>query len=363
MICNARLGISCNKNKDVIIVKKTIRSVIFLLLISSLFVLSGCSAFMSQKQPQIVKSYSEKTAPSQIIKTEDQWAMLHSTYGGQNYTISVGENLDATSNIYSVSDVSIWYFEANQKGVVWCEKSQEFYTYKIYIFETQQVETVFQVAVDKGYQPQNIGIYLNTVYYCAINYDSQAVQVFAYDITTKSTSDVYKVDFDEAKQPYSINLENEYLSIVCSEQIKVLNLQNNETVFDSTLPEAIKYVYSVSYDSKNDTCALYYADNDSEDIGILKEGQSDIVSVFTFSQNHYAYQDKIECYDGHIYWISQANVSGVVTDHYKFIDYNYLDHKPTEIDRTFSFYRNESELSLLRFNKNGDYTHIDLCQP
>lgn len=97
------------------------------------------------------------------------------------------------------------------------------------------------------------------------------------------------------------------------------------------MPEAVKYVYCVSYDSKNDTCALYYADNDSEDIGILKEGQTKIASVFTFSQNHYAYQDKIDCHDGHIYWIAQANVSGNITDHYTFIDYNYLDHKPTEI--------------------------------
>ena len=332
-------------------------------LILSMLLLSGCSALMSQKQPQIVNTYPKETAPSQVIKAGEQWVLLRSTYGGQNYTISVGEDSNPTNNIYSVDDVSIWYFEANKNGVVWCEKSQEFYTYKIYVFETQKVETVFQVAVDKGYQPQNIGIYLNTVYYCAINYDSQEVQVIAYDITTKATSDVYKVEFDEAKQPYSINLENEYLSFVCSEQIKVLNLQNNETVFDSTLPEAVKYVYSVSYDIQNDTCALYYADNDSEDIGILKEGQTEIASVFTFSQNHYAYQDKIECYGGHIYWIAQANVSGNVTNHYTFVDYNYLDHKPTEIDRTFSFYRNESKLYMLRFNKNGDYTHIDLCQP
>ena len=343
--------------------KKSVSYTLLSILILSVLLLSSCSASMPPKQHQILNTYLKETAPSQVIKTEDQWVLLHNTYGDQNYTISVGENSNSTNDIYSVSDVSIWYFEANQNGVVWCEKSQEFYTYKIYVFETQKVETVFQVAVDTGYQPQNIGIYLNTVYYCVINYEQQKVQVTAYDIATKATSDVYKVDFDEAKQPYSINLENEYLHFICSEQIKVLNLQNNEVVFDSTLPEAIKYMYSVSYDSKNDTCALYYADNNSEDVGVLKEGQNEIASVFTFSQNHYAYQDKIECYDGHIYWIAQANVLGNVTDHYTFIDYNYLDHKPTEIDRTFSFYRNESELYLLRFNQNGDYTHIDLCQP
>ena len=341
--------------------RKTVYYTRLSLLVLLMLLLSSCSAFVPQKQPQIVNTYPQETAPSQVIKTEDQWVMLHSTYGGQNYTISVGENSASTNNIYSANDVNIWYFEANKNGVVWCEKSKEFYTYKIYIFETQRVETVFQVAVDKGYQSQNIGIYLNTVYYCAINYDQHEVQVIAYDITTKTTRDVYKVEFNEMKQPYSINLENEYLSFVCSDQIKVLDLQNNEVVFDSALPDTVKYVYSVSYDSKNDTCALYYADNDSEDIGVLKE-ENDIVSIFTFPQNHYAYQDKIECYDGHIYWIAQANVSGSVTDHYMFIDYNYLEHKHTEIARTFSFYRNESELYLLRFNKSGDYTHIDLCQ-
>ena len=244
--------------------KRLVYYTLLSILVLSMLLLSSCSALLPQKQPQIVNTYPQETAPSQVIKTEDQWVMLHSTYGGQNYTISVGENSTSTNNIYSADDVSIWYFEANNNGVVWCEKSQGFYTYKIYVFETQKVETVFQVAVDKGYQPQNIGIYLNTVYYCTINYDQQDVQVITYDITTKTTNNIIKVEFHEEKQPYSINLEDQYLSFVCSDQIQVLNLQNNEIVFDSTLPDVVKYVYGVSYDSKNDTCALYYADNDSE---------------------------------------------------------------------------------------------------
>jgi len=342
--------------------KKVIYCALLTLLVLSLLILSGCSAFMSQKQPQIVTTYPEETAPSQVIKIEDSWVMLHNTYGSQDYTISVSKSLDSADSIYSVNDVSIWYFEANEKGIVWCEESLEFYTYKVYVFETQKVETIFQVAVDKGYQPQNIGIYLNTVYYCSIHYDQQEVQVIAYDITTKTTTYVNEVEFHEEKQPYSINLEDAYLSFVCSDQIKVLNLQNNEVVFDSALPNTVEYVYGVSYDSKNDICALYYADNDSEDIGTLKEGENDIISVFTFSQNHYAYQDKIECYDGHIYWIAQANVSGAVTEHYTLIDYNYLKHKVVETDRSFGFYREDNDLYVLRFNKDGDYTHIDLCQ-
>ena len=338
---------------------------IFLCILLPVFLVAillvACVVFIIFKmQPKVLNSYPSGMEPAQVIKTDDQWILLRNTYGKTSYTISVGEDSDATTDIYSVDNVSIWFFEANQNGIVWCEESREFYTYKIYVFETQKVETVFQVATDKGYQPQNIGIYLNTVYYCAINYDRREVQVIAYDITTKTTNDIIKVELHEELQPYSINLENEYLNFACSDQIKVINLQNNEVAFDCTLPDIVEYVFAVSYDSKNDTCALYYSDDDSEDIGVLKEGDTNIRSVFTFSQNHYAYQEKIECYDGHIYWIEQANVSGKVADHYRLVDYDYLKDKPKETARTFSFYRYGSELYLLRINEKSE--QIDLCQ-
>ena len=342
--------------------KKMLCMVLLLLLVLSLFSLSGCSLFKKTKPLEIVKTYPKETAPSQIVKTENHWVMLLSTYGSQNYTISVGENLDSANSVYSVKDVSIWYFEANEKGVVWCEKSKTFYTYKAYIFETQTVETVFQVTAGDDYQPQNVGIFRNNVYYCIIDYEKQMVNVFAYDLDSKTLTALHTAPLHEEQQPYSINLENGHLSFVCSDKIQVLNLQNKETVFDSPIPSTVEHVFTASYDSKNDTCALYYADNDSEDIGILKEGETKLTSVFTFSKNHYAYMDKIECYDGHIYWIAQANVTGQVTDHYQLADYNYLQRTAVETDRAFDFCRDGSQLYILRFNKDGDYTHIDLCQ-
>jgi hypothetical protein len=318
--------------------------------------------FNLKNQPEVIKSYEKDAAPLQVIKTNDQWVMLNGIYGGQNYSISVSRDLESANSIYSVNDVSIWYFEANDAGIVWCEKSSDFYTYKVYTFESQTVETFFQTTTDVAFQPQNVGIYLNAAYCCTIDYEQQIVRVLAYDLVSKTTTDVYTTAFQEKDQPYSINLDNDHLSFVCSGQVKVFHLPNMDVVFESALPDATEHVFSVSYDVQNDTCALYYADNDSEDIGILKEGDQIIRSVFTFSQHYYAYQDKIECADGHIYWIAQANVSGNIADHYTFVDYNYLDHKPTETERTFSFYRDGSNLYMLRFNNNNNYTHIDLCR-
>ena len=342
--------------------KKVISAVASLSLLLSLFLFSGCSGRISKNEPQVITSFPKDTAPSQVVKTEKQWVMLHSTYSSRNYSISFGESLDSRNTIYTAEDVSIWYFEANNKAIVWCEKSSEYYTYKIYNFSTQDTETVFQCSIEAGFQPQNVGIFLNCVYYCFIDYQQETVGVFAYDIDAKTTTEVCSVAFQEDQQPYSINLENEFLSFVCASEAKVLDLQNNEVVFDSPLPSTVEHVFGISYDIKNDTCALYYADSDSEYIGIFKEGDDKISSVFTFSQNHYAYQDKLECYDGHIYWIAQANVSGAVADHYRLVDYNYIEHHAVETSRTFAFYRNDDSLYVLRFNNDGDYTHIDMCQ-
>lgn len=342
--------------------KKITRFALLSLLVLSLFVLSGCSAFIPQNQPKITKSYPKETAPSQVIRTENQWVMLHNTYGSQSYTISVGESLDSAKNVYSVKNVSIWYFEADESCVAWCEKSSDFYTYKVFDFETQEVISIFKITTDSEYQPQNVGVYMGDVYYCTINYDTQQVQVNAYDIATKSTTEIIKAALENSYQPYSINVENDYLTFSCSGKITVLALQNGEPVFDSILPDGIKRVFAASYDSKNETAAIYYSDNDGEHIGILKEGEGDISSVFTFNKNHYAYQDKIACYDGHLYWVTQANVSGNISDHYKFVDYNYLEHTVTETDKAFDFCYDENDFYILRFNKRGNYTHINLCQ-
>ena len=191
-------------------------SLVFILL---LFTLSGCSMFAPKKQPEVIKSYEKDAAPLQVTKANDQWVMLNGTYGGQNYSISVTNDLKSANSIYSVDDVSIWYFEANDAGIVWCEKSSDFYTYKVYTFESQTVETFFQTTTDAAFQPQNVGIFLDVAYCCTIDYDQKIVRVLAYDLVSKTTTDVYTTAFQEEDQPYSINLDKDYLRFVLSGQI------------------------------------------------------------------------------------------------------------------------------------------------
>ena len=340
--------------------KKAVSLALILLLTLSLFAVSGCSKSIKQVDLQVIKSFPEDVAPSQVVKTENHWIFLMNTYGKSKYSISIGENIEKHNEVYSVDDVKIWYIDANEKAVVWSERNSDSVIFKLYNFKAKNVETVFEISREK-YQPMNVGIYLNNVYYGWIDYENNKVYACTYDVDSKETSVFYEEDYIEENLPYSTNLDGEYLLFVSSDRIKVFDLKNNEIPFDTSLPDNVVYAYSASYDHINDTCAIYYADGDSEDIGILKESDFLIASHITFTENIYAFHEKVECVDGHIYLIRQMNVSGQIADHYDYIDYDYIEHMPLEGDRAFSFCRSGDEIYLLRYN-GSEYTHIELCK-
>ena len=94
----------------------------------------------------------------------------------------------------------------------------------------------------------------------------------------------------------------------------------------------------------------------------MLQGDTAIRSVYTFGSNEYAYQDQIKCVNGCIFWISQHNVSGNVTDHYRLIQYDYLQDKPMETNRTIAYFIDGKTVYFLRFDKAGNYQNVELRQ-
>ena len=343
--------------------KRIISLSLFVAFVLSLFCLSACSDKIEKLEPSVLKSFPRENSPAQVIKNDNGWVVLFNTYGTSEYSIAVGEKLDSLNEIYSVDDVDIWYLDASENAIVWSERRDESITYKFYDLKSQKVETLLDVNNEKRYQTMNVGIYLDNIYYSVVDIENKEVCVYAYNIDLKETKIVYKEEYIEANLPYSINLEDKYLNFVSSEKIKVIDLQINQVAFEESLPENVVYVFTASYDRINDTCAVYYADEDSEDIGIIKSGEGKLFSHITFAENHYAYQEKIECHNGHLYLVFQANVSGNIEDHYQFVDYNYFEYVPVETERAFSFYRGKDGLYSLRFKLNEkDSLDVDLCQ-
>ena len=320
--------------------------------------LSGC-AFRKGELARVVASYPHDSAPGLMVKTENHWVSFLNVYGSKKYTLSVSTSADKTEPVYTATDVSIWFLDACDDFAVWCERSETEYTYMLYTFADKQTKVLKKVSTE-NYQPQNVGIYDGCVYYLCLDYAAKRFSVFKYNVEEQFEHERIHGDLDEGKQPYSFAIEGENFIFINSSSITVSKLTDLDTVFLAFLPSSVSYVYSASYDSTNQRCAIYYADSDSEDIGIIGEGETEVTSIFTFGNNNYAYQDKIRCADGHVYWISQRNATGNVTDHYTFVDYDYINHKPTEQKRAFSFFLDGDSIYFLRFDKDGSYDGIEL---
>ncbi|MBE6594875.1 MAG: hypothetical protein E7644_03655 [Ruminococcaceae bacterium] len=333
----------------------------FCFLLLFVICLSGCT-FLKGNSQSAVATYPDKEAPAKIFKTDAHWVALVNSYGSSDYTLSVSEDLHTLQGVYTATDVSIWFMAVNDTAAFFCEETEEHYTYKAYLLQEKTMKTVFSTPAGDIYQTQEVGLLGNLAYYCYIDYASLTVSVIAYDLLTGTTSVAWEKPYVEAEMPYCFAVEGNLLSVAHSKAVTVLDLTTGDIPFSISLPNEVQHVFSVSYDPANDACALYYSDQDSEDIGIIAEGATKITSHFTFGSNRYAYHDQIKCINGYIYWIAQANITGNVTDHYQLVIYNYKTGKPTEIKRTFYFHYDDGTLYSLRFDKNGDYSNIELME-
>lgn len=342
------------------------KAISFTFIFSFVLLLSACN-FMKPEVPEdnsgtLIASFDEDDAPSKIVKTDNYWVYLVNTYGGTEYSISVNTAPEELNSVYVTKDVSIWFLEASDKYVVWTEKSDEYYEYKFYSIENKTVDTFFKTDTATGFQLQNIGIYADNIYYSFVDYMKEEANIYCYDVTSKEATPVLNLKYDEDLSPMSFSVENGFLSVASSSGVLVMDLSTGGTVFENELPDDVAYVFAISYDQANETCGLYYCDSDSEDIGIIEKDDSNIFSILTLNENYYAYHDQIKCTNGHIYWISQANVSGNVTDHYMYMDYDYINHEPKHTKRSIGFFVNEEKQYILRFDKDGNYENIELYE-
>lgn len=346
------------------------RLLCLLLLAALLLSLTGCSmlaefiGFLRDKDmnlPDPLAAYTDD-APAQIIRTKEHWVTLISAYGSSDYAVSVSTEPEKLRKVYTAEGVTVWFFEATDEYVAWCEWSGDNRVYKVYSIAGDTVETILSADVSENYQPSNIGILGDGVYYANIDYTAQKAAIYRYDMNSHTAAAVRELDYAEEYSLMCMSVEGKYLSYAAAEGVETIDLETGETVFRYSCPEELQYVYAVSYDASQDVMGIYYADSDSEDVGIVNEADGKLLSLVTFNEHHYAYQDQILCTGGHIYWIAQANVTGQVADHYTCVDYNYLEHTYDEIRKTFHVSLNGDAVYLLRFGNTEGIGDVELYE-
>ena len=352
--------------------KRFIKNVtLFLLIFSVIFCCTGCKFYVKSNildddsvKLKKLAEYPKTNAPVKIINTGDYWYSLIGTYGNDNYKLTVSENPEDLNVVYEIKDSSIWCFEANNDYAVWSEIKETENKVMLYENSDNKVTDIYTIDTTEDFHISHIGLYKDYVYYIESDYENNTESIVEYNINSNSTKRIYSIQGLEDNVITNLSVKENYLTITLDNDkidIVLIDLDSDNKPIITELPENAYYVYDVAYDNINDTYAVYYADKDKkEHIGVYNNKMKEIKNILTFNENCYAYQDCIECYDGHLYWISQANVSGNISDHYQLVDYNYIEDKPKEYKRTFYFSRSSNAMYGLSFDKSGEYENIVL---
>lgn len=309
--------------------------------------------------------YPSEKAPAHAVRSGDTHYMLMGVYNGNEFSLAVKKD-GYEKEVYSAYGVSIWFMEAEGEYAVWCEMTSDARVFKLYDGNNGEVSEIFSASLDAGYQNANVGIYKGSVYFAYTDYTEKSAYIMRYDIGSKTLEKFCTLDFSGETSCTSLSVDRGMLTVSSGTEGNVslitFDLENGGEAETKKLDGSVDFVYGCAYDTVTGDIAVYYRDKDKkENIGVVKNGKRAPEVLFTFGENVYAYRDTVEIYGGHVYWVNQANVTGFVSDHYRFIDYNYIDGITEEYIRTFSFSLTDDGVVLLSFNAR-EYDAIYLSE-
>lgn len=310
--------------------------------------------------------YPIEKAPVKLINAGDVWYALMGAYGNDDYAFAVGENEVDLKTVYETENVTIWFFEANENYAVWSERNGNFCEIKLYSRATGEVSTIHTLSEHDGYQNANIGLWGGDVYFLETDYSAGKAAVMRFHAPTGELSRFYEFTYAGDLSAMNLSLAGGVLLAVGNVGGKAslvrfdLSAGGEPTVRE--LAKKVEYVFDAAYDAVTGHYAIYYKDvNRQEHIGVISAKSNAVANIYTFAENVYAYEDTVSMHGGRVYWVTQVNASGIVSDHYKFTDYDFKSHTYTEYLRTFGFTLAEDGVYLLSFNKQ-DYDGIYLSK-
>ncbi len=346
--------------------KRFLCALLALIILLSLAACGGKDIAVELVKETAWAEYPVEEAPVKVVEADGVWYALMGEYIGDHFELAVGENYDSLDTVYEADHVSIWFFEANEKYAVWGERSTYACTFKLYIRETGEICEIRTLSTEAGYQNANVGLHGDDIYFLETEYSLEKSGILRYDIAEGELSLFYEFTYAEDRSAMNLSLAGDTLlatgNVGGKASLVRFDLAKGGEPVVRKLRESVDYAYDAAYDSVTGAYAIYYLDkNGAEHIGVISAKSDAIANIFTFEENVYAYEDTVCMHDGHVYWVTQINTSGIVSEHYRFIDYDYSAHTRTEYLRTFGFTVAKDGVYLLSFNK-ADYDGVFLSK-
>ncbi|MEA4923541.1 MAG: hypothetical protein VB031_09365 [Eubacteriaceae bacterium] len=339
---------------------------ILIILVFALMIIGvGCGSSKNISNPAEAKAVfdDEGKLPCLMAVSDDTYYVLTSRYGDDAYTFSASDAMDKLNIVYKVENTSIWYLCADGDYAAWVEEYDNHYDYKVYNRNAGKVTTINTIESDENnLQNKQMGIYNGKLYYTISDRSGGKAKIEEYDLAGGGTGTLYQAESTGNGISTLEVKENTLIAYVDSDADTILKIDLESGGRERIeMPEKMDAVYTVSYDTRADKYALYYSAKDSgtEDIGTFCPGDKKIKSLFTMGDESYAYHDTIEIDNGHLYWVTQLNTSGVIMEHYRLTDYDCDKDDVAENDSTFGFTLTDDSVYMMEFSDSINEVKIE----
>lgn len=337
-----------------------------LILFISVITLFAVSCGKSGGLEESAQFNNENELPNLMVVTDDTYYIMTCKNGEGDYRLSVSDKVDELNFVYDSKYTNIPHLYAEDDYAGWIEEYDHYYDYKVYDREKNKVISINRVDSGKdGYQNMQMGIYDEKLYYDLIDYDNGKTYIKSYDLETGKHSTVHEADFPEAG-PNTLEVkEGVLLAYRTTTKGGLLFRKDLETGKEENvhIPDAVDHLYAASYDKSNDTYAVYYVYENSEEehLGIFTTDSCEINEIYTMAAGTYAYHDEITIDKGRLYLVIQNHNYEDMENKYTFIDYDYLNETPEEYQSTFGFALSDDSIYALSF-VNGNVSKINISK-
>lgn len=329
-----------------------------------IFVLTACSAFVSQGPAKITGNYTDlDLLPRSITITPDaKYVLLLADYSSSYFKLSLGDSYDDINVIYDAGENRINNYIANDKVIAWSEHSDNSFSFKYYDYSTKEINEIRTISYSNDlWQLGPISVFDNIIYFMFYDYETNEAFISSYDTINKTETIFLKDDFVDGtfthgRQFPSMDENQGYLSISKfnnDESITLLLFSLKDGLQQKyQLPDDIALVYASAVDIETSTVSVYYYDRakDKDCLGIYSLIDDSFKIIKVFHEYYYVYHDEIQTKDGFLYFVNQMNVSGEISDHYSGFKYDIKRDRFEELKRCFSISFGSEKVQFLSFD-------------
>jgi len=325
-------------------------------MILAILMLLSLTACRDKRDPDVpVFTYVEEgTTPSKVIRQEDRWYAITNTYGLADFCFAVGDSYDTMETVYQSPNGG--YLRNLTAEGQWCaffEKGTQSLRYALYNAEDGSITDMY--LTDEISNQNGSMVFINgCVYFGVIDHENSSGMLKCYDIAAGTLEDFFPLPYAEIDTVQALSRDGDDVLVTVKsaedQRSQIYRLSTiDRTLRIVELPFAVHTVYSASYDPTLNAYILYYEDGTahSEDIGIYRQDEAALRSVYTFEDGCYAYFDTVECRDGRIYWCLQDNATGSFADKYDLMVYDCEAEVMTKYPQGISFTLNEDGFHYL----------------